>query len=121
NDILTLKNGDAALTEYKIEKGLVYLSSVPSEANFSNHALFVPTFYNIGLLSQPNYPVFYTIGENASVDLDRIENESVFHIKGTDFDIIPKTRSTNFYTTVFLSQGIEHSGNYVLVSQNTNI
>jgi len=121
NNILTLKNGEPTLTEYKIEKGKVYLSSISNQTNFSKHALFVPTFYNIGLLSQPSYPISYTIGENSSLDLDRVENESVFHIKGANFDIIPKTQSTNFYTTVFLSNGINQSGNYSLSSKNLEI
>ena len=116
--ILSFKNGDAALTEYKVEKGRVYLSTFSSQTNFSKHAIFVPTFYNIGLLSQPNYPSFYTIGNNETLEVDRVENERVFHVTGTDFDVIPKTQSTNFYTTIFLPQDIRQSGNYLLLGQN---
>ena len=124
NTILTLKNGNDLLNEYKVDKGTVYLSAIGVNeefSNFTNHALFVPTFYNIGLLSQPNHPLFYTIGDNASLILDKIDNESVYHIKAENFDIIPKSQSTNYHTTIFIGQNIVNSGNYNLSSKNNEL
>lgn len=124
NNVLILKNDEIALAEYQVENGKVYLSTFSIDkdwSNFSSHALFVPTYYNIGLLSQPQYPLFYVIGENASLQLDRVENESVFHIKGSNFDVIPKTQTNNYFTTVFVSQNILSSGNYLLTSKDHNI
>jgi hypothetical protein len=124
NTILTLKNGNDLLNEYKVDKGTVYLSTIGVNeefSNFTNHALFVPTFYNIGLLSQPNHPLFYTIGDNASLMLDKIDNESVYHLKNENFDIIPKSQSTNYHTTIFIGQNIVNSGNYTLSSKNNEL
>lgn len=124
NTLLTLKNGNNLLIEYKVDKGTIYLSSVSTSSEFSNfttHALFVPTLYNIGLLSQPNHPLFYTIGDNASLVLDKIDNESIYHIKAENFDIIPKSQSTNYHTTIFIGQNIINAGNYMLASKNSEL
>jgi hypothetical protein len=120
NNVLTLKNGHPFLTEYKVGKGTVYLSTVSLDkeaSNFANHALFVPTLYNIALLSQNSYPLFHIIGTNASIDLNRTENEHIYHIKNKTIDVIPKTRNTNSNTTVFVDAGIEKADNYTLENE----
>lgn len=124
NEILSLKNNETLLTEYQTNKGKVYLYTVSLDnrwTNFSKHALFVPTFFNMGLLSQPNYPLFFTIGKNESIQLDRSENESVFHITANNFDIIPKVQNSNYFTEVLISQNIINSGNYLLASEKNKI
>ena len=55
-------------------------------SNFTNHAIYVPTLYNIALLSQKQHPLFHVIGSNSSLELNRIENESVYHIKNEQID-----------------------------------
>jgi len=117
NDILTLKDGNPFLREYKVGKGSIYISTVSLDkesSNFSNHALFVPTLYNIALLSQSNYPLFHIIGSNSVVDLNQTENDNIFHIKNKTIDIIPRVRNTNNNTTVFVNSGIEEAENYIL-------
>lgn len=124
NNLLTLKDGSPFLTEYKVGKGTIYLSMVSLDkesSNFSNHAIFVPTLYNIALLSQKNYPLFHVIGDNSTIDLNRSENDNVYHIKNKEIDIIPRVRSTNSNTTVFINSGIEKAGNYVLENELTKI
>ncbi len=124
NNLLTLKDGSPFLTEYKVGKGTIYLSMVSlakESSNFSNHALFVPTLYNIALLSQKNYPLFHVIGDNSTIDLNRSENDNVYHIKNKEIDIIPRVRSTNSNTTVFINSEIEKAGNYVLENELTKI
>ncbi len=122
NKLLTLKDGNPFLIEYKIGKGTIYLSTVSltkESSNFTNHALFVPTLYNIALLSQKNYPLFHIIGDNSTIDLNRNENDNVYHIKNKEIDFIPRVRNTNNYTTVFVNSGIEQAGNYVLENEIT--
>lgn len=124
NSLLKLKNGDDFLTEFIINKGKVYLftAGLSSDySNFTNHALFVPTLYNIGLFSQPQFPIFHTIGENSVLELNKNDNESVYHILKEDFDIIPKTNSNNQQTSVFVGQNIIKSGNYLLSNQKQEI
>ena len=124
NNILTLKDGSPFLTEYKVGKGKIYLSTVSLDketSNFTNHALFVPTLYNIALLSQKNYPLFHIIGSNSTLDLNRIEKDNVYHIKNSTIDLIPRVRSTNNSTTVFVNYDIEKADNYILENNTTKI
>ncbi len=124
NSILTLKDGNPFLTEYKVAKGSIYLSTVSLDkesSNFSNHALFVPTLYNIALLSQKNYPLFHTIGSNSTIDLNRGEKDNVYHIKNNTIDIIPRVRNANNSTTVFVNADIETADNYLLENDKTQI
>ncbi|NQX96692.1 MAG: BatA domain-containing protein [Flavobacteriales bacterium] len=124
NNILTLKDGSPFLTEYKVGKGKIYLSTVSLDketSNFTNHALFVPTLYNIALLSEKNYPLFHIIGSNSTLDLNRIEKDNVYHIKNSTIDLIPRVRSTNNSTTVFVNYDIEKADNYILENNTTKI
>jgi hypothetical protein len=125
NKILTLKNGASFLTEYKVGKGTVYLSSVSlnkEKSNFTNHALFVPTLYNIALLSQTNYPLFHTVGSNSTIDVNRTTiKDNVYHIKNYSVDIIPRVRNTNNNTTIFVNSAIEIADNYILENKDTKI
>lgn len=124
NNILTLKDDTPFLTEYKIGKGKVYLSTVSLDketSNFTNHALFVPTLYNIALLSQKNYPLFHIIGNNSTIDLNKVEKDNTYHIKNNSFDFIPRVRNTNHNTTVFINNNIEIANNYTLENNKTKI
>ena len=124
NNILSLKDGKPFLTEYKVEKGLAYLSAVSlnkENSNFTNHALFVPTLYNIALLSQKNYPLFHIIGNNSTIDLNRVEKDNVYHIKNNNIDIIPRVRNTSSITTIFVNTAIKTAGNYVLKNDKNTI
>lgn len=124
NNILTLKNGQPFLTEYKVGKGTVYLATSPlnkESSSFSSHALFVPTLYNIALLSLKQHPLFHVIGSNSSIELNRIENESVYHIKNEQIDLIPQLRNNANYTTIFVNSNIKDAGNYLLENNQTKL
>ena len=124
NVLLKLKNNDPFLTEYKIKKGTVYLvnGSLDDDAgNFSKHAIFVPTLYNMALLSQLNYPLFYTIGKNDVLTLNTIEKEGSLKIKQTDFELIPRTKNDADNTSIFVTEGITLAGNYLLESNTTKL
>lgn len=124
NNLLSLKDGSPFLSEYKVGKGTVYVSSIGLDQKFSNltnHALFVPTFYNIALLSQKTYPLYHTIGNNSTVDVNQITKDNVYHIVNENFDIIPRVRNKKNSTTVFVNSGIENAGSYVLNNSNTSI
>lgn len=117
SEVLKLKNGNSFLTEYKIGKGSVYLcsSSLKKESsNFSSHAIFVPTMYNIAMLSQSTYPLYHVIGSSSSIDLIRSEKDDIYHLKNKNVDIIPQIRSSKDYTTVFVASSIHDQGNYEL-------
>lgn len=124
NNLLSLKDGSPFLTAYKVGKGTIYLSTSSlnkESSNFSKHALFVPTLYNIALLSQQNLPLFHTIGSNSTIELNRTENDNVYHIKNEQIDLIPQTRNNNNYTTIFVNSGISQAGNYSIENEQTKI
>ncbi|MGE0561203.1 MAG: BatA domain-containing protein [Flavobacteriales bacterium] len=124
NVLLKLKNNDPFLTAYKNKKGTIYLisGSLDDDAgNFSKHAIFVPTLYNMALQSQFNYSLFYTIGENESLTIPRVENEGALKIKQTDFELIPRIKSDAENTVIFTTEGINLAGNYLLESKKLNL
>jgi hypothetical protein len=124
NDLMILKNGSPFLTEYKTGKGAVYLlaSSLNKESNnFTNHALFVPTLYNIALASQKNHALFHIIGSNSTLELIRDEKDKVYHIKNENIDLIPQVRNNSNYTTVFVNSSIAEAGSYWLENNQSKI
>ncbi len=124
NNILTLKNGNPFIVEYKVDKGTIYLNTTSLDkesSNYTQHAIFVPTLYNMSLLSQKNYPLFFTIGNTSSLDVNRIEGEDIYHIKNDKIDLIPQVRNNNNYTTIFVSNNISEAGNYLLENNQSKI
>lgn len=124
SNILTLKNGNPFIIEYKVGRGIVYLSTTSlskESSSFTSHAIFVPTLYNMSLLSQKTYPLFHVIGRNSTIEVNRNEKDDVYHIKNKTIDIIPQTRNNNNYLTVFVSNNIENAGNYSLENNLTKI
>jgi hypothetical protein len=121
NYLLKLQNGDAFLNQYECGKGKLYLCSVPLNLNFSNfakHALFVPTIYKIAINSQSPSPLFYTIGNNETIEYLGVKgNENMFHIKSikNDFDFIPEQKIINSKIELLEHNQIKNAGNYNLV------
>jgi len=116
-EILTLKNEQPFLTSYKTKKGNVYLSTSPLDKTsntFSKHALFVPILYNIALLSQKNYPLFYTVGKNSSINAPTFQEDNIYHITNSSIDIIPQMKNTQNGTEIFINSSIDIAGNYTL-------
>lgn len=119
--LLKLQNGDVFLSKYDIGQGKLYLSSVPLKAEFSNftkHALFVPTLYQIAIYSQNVQPLFYTIGDNSSIESGiSTSDKKMLHIKSlnTNFDFIPEHKILNSKTEINVQDMIKEAGNYNLV------
>lgn len=118
--LLKLQNGDAFLSKYEVEKGKLYLSAAPLQTNFSNftkHALFVPTLYQIAIFSQNTQPLSYTIGDNSIVESGAVmTDKKMLHIKSlnTNFDFIPEYKIINSKTEINVHNQITASGNYNL-------
>jgi len=122
--ILSLKNGTDFLSAFQVGKGNVYLSTVSldkTSSSFINHALFVPIMYNIALLSQKSYPLFYTIGQDYALEVPSLQKDNTYHILGDNFDVIPQLKNNNQGTTVFVNAGVELAGNYKLTNNENTI
>ncbi len=62
---------------YNSGKGKVYVSAVALNDDFSNlqrHALFVPVMFRIALLSGHDQPLFYTLGEDESIEVPPVQS-----------------------------------------------
>ena len=116
--LLKLQNGDVFLSKYDVGKGKLYISAVALTSDFSNfpkHAIFVPTLYKIGMYSQTTRPLFYTIGNDETIQCDNIlTGESVFHIKNptNKFDIIPEHKVIDETTLISVHNQITQADNY---------
>ena len=127
--LLFLQNGDNFLSVQSNKKGKVYVlaSSLSTEfSNFPVHPLFVPTMYNIALLSKTTGKLYYTIGENEVIELNpkNTQNEKlVYKIKenDSDFEIIPEYKNQNFQVRLLTHDQIKKAANYNLKKGIENI
>lgn len=125
--LLQLQNGDPFLTQYQVSKGHLYVSAVPLNPDFSNftkHALFVPTLYMIGINSQLQQPLFYTIGKDESMETTQlITGENVYHLREetTNFDVIPEHKMTDTKAQINIHGQINEAGNYNLYAGTQKI
>jgi hypothetical protein len=127
--LLKMQNGDAFLTSQLCGVGKVYLMAVPLQTQFSNlpkHALFVPTFYKISLLSHAQQKLYYIIGKDEVIDIPSGEDavsDNVFKVKKTDTDveIIPGQRKTVGRTSLLMHDQIRSDGNYSILQGKTEV
>lgn len=127
-NIMKLLNGDAFIISVKSGKGMLYMSSVPLDADFSNfpkHALFVPTLYNMALLSVPFGNLYYIIGDDVAIEVKNKETagDIIFKIKSKDkdFDFIPEHRNIDLQTYIYPHDQIRQSGNYTLMLGDNDV
>ncbi|MGZ4034360.1 MAG: BatA domain-containing protein, partial [Bacteroidia bacterium] len=116
--LLKLQNGDIFLSKYGVDKGKLYISAVSLSGDFSNfpkHAIFVPTLYKIGMFSQTTRPLFYTIGNDETIESNTVlTGENVFHIKNSTnkFDIVPEHKVIDGTTFISVHNQITEADNY---------
>jgi len=127
-DLMKLQNGQSFLTITKTGKGQVYVSAVPlneKASNFPKNTIFVPTLYKIALLSQPSYPLYYSLSADngISIETDSLRNKEVYKIRKLDsgFEIIPETRSNGTGTLLFPHDQIREAGLYNVMEGSTII
>lgn len=126
--LMTLENGNMLLCVQSAGNGLVYLSAVGLQDSFSNfqkHSVFVPTLYNMAMLSHQYQKLFYTIGEDEVIELrgHTLQGDQTFRISspGKDFSFIPGHRIVDSRTYLYTHDQIRQSGNYLLESGMTSI
>ncbi len=122
-NIIRLEDGDDFLDEFHYNKGNIYLLAVALNNNFSNfqqHALFVPTMYNIGLYSIGNPQLYYTLGDIQPIEAPNINlpQNVFFKIKGDKdtISILPEKRVINDNVFLFLHSQLSLAGNFKLMA-----
>lgn len=124
-DILKLQNGQHFLCVSRIDKGKLYLCSVPLDdtwSNFPKHTLFVPPIYRIALLSEICPPLYNFIGSNDPIEIlnDSIPVKEVYKIRkiDSDFEFIPETHSTGSNLQLLPHDQVKAAGHYAISEGN---
>ncbi len=119
--LLRLQNGELMMASYASGKGKVYLSAVPLEeeaSNFPKHAIFIPTFYKMGLYSIAPSRLYYTIGKEEPIELynTQLTGDQSLKIRSvkSKMEMIPEHRTIDGKTQVFVRNQITEAGNYVI-------
>ncbi len=113
-------------SSYNSGKGKVYVSAVPLNDDFSNlprHALLVPVMLRIALLSGHDHPLFYTLGQDESIEVTPVqssEKQILKLVKGSQA-IIPDVRQQEGSTLLYVSDQLQNTGIYELKKQDSTI
>lgn len=123
--LLSLQNGDVFLGRTRLNNALVYLFPAPlaeTATNFSKHALFVPTFYQICFSALKASPLFYEVGSNEVISLknEAYDKGQPPHIRKTDqsLDMIPELRTVNNSLFLYTRGQVSAPGFYEVSQQD---
>lgn len=124
--LLELENGDIFLNVQPFGEGRVFLFAVPIQTSFSNfprHAIFVPTFYNMAVSSITSPPLYYTIGNDEMIRVNRLQpaGDEVLHIRQKEgsFEFIPEQRKVNAGLEIYPHGQVPEAGFYELMDGET--
>ncbi len=123
-NLLLLQNGNYFFISASSGQGNVFVSAVPANdkfSNFSRHAIFVPTIYNIALQSASFYPLYYIINENENIFVRNYNPASndLFQVTGNQAEIIPERINRDNNIILNLHDQISTHGNYLLSAGET--
>jgi hypothetical protein len=120
-ELMKLNNGSDFILEQKCGKGSLFLCTVPlssSCSNFSSHAIFVPTLYNMALNSQPKEKLYYTIGDNQLIEVNqKTVSEKPLIIRGNNKEIIPGSIKRSYTELLQTYNHISEKGFYSIVNE----
>jgi hypothetical protein len=126
DNLMQLTGGQSFWAGYTSGSGKVYVSAVPLNEEYSNlprHALFVPTLFRIALLSGHDLPLFYTLGEDETLEIPPVqitEKQLLKLVKG-DQSTIPDVRQQEGSTLLYLSDQLRETGIYSLKKQDSTL
>jgi hypothetical protein len=111
---------------YRSGRGKVYISAVALNDDFSNlprHALLVPVMFRIALLSGHDQPLFYTLGEDESIELPPLQTneKQLLKLVNGNQTIIPDVRQQEGSTLLYVSDQLQETGNYELKRQDSTL
>ncbi|MCX6256715.1 MAG: BatA domain-containing protein [Bacteroidia bacterium] len=107
------------------QKGRIYISAVPTDehsSTFAKHPVFVPTVFNIALNSQTSGRLYFTIGNDESIDISNltVNDYNLLHISNLSgkFDFIPEHKASEGSVRLFVHGVIRMADNYLVKSQS---
>ena len=123
--LLRLENRQPFLSSKEFGKGSLYLLTVPLDDAFSNfhrHAIFVPTLFNIGLLSAATAPLYYFIDSDEVITYEgeRPQGDDVYKIRNIDrdYEFIPEVRMVNNQANILVYDQVAEAGQYEMHYNN---
>ena len=128
--LLAAENNDIILAKYPSGQGDLYVFTASLDTrsgDFVKHPVFVPTIYNIILNSLPSPELFYHIGRNEVIEIDKktAGDYEVFHITEpkTGFDLIPAQKSNPLKSSIqlIIENNINMAGNYLIKQEKHTI
>jgi hypothetical protein len=122
--LLRLQNGDTYISKYALGKGQLFVCAsglFDVFGNFAKHAIFVPTIFQMAILSQASAQLFYSIGKDETVQTNgTVGGDNVFKVKSidNDFEIIPEHKVKENGTEIYLRNQLKSAGCYDVFVQN---
>ncbi|MBS1653035.1 MAG: BatA domain-containing protein [Bacteroidetes bacterium] len=126
-NLLQLQNGSPFLLKNIQGNSNAYLITQPineSCGNFIKHALFVPTFYRMSLMSVKSNLLYYLTGTNAPIQIENskiAEKPPVLKQKKGNVELIPEIKNIGNQSLLFLHNQIIESGFYSLTMDSALI
>jgi hypothetical protein len=119
--LIRMLNGHDLLSFTNTSLGQVFQFAVPLDPGFSNfprQAIFVPTIYNIALMSRPPATLYYTAGRNEAIRINHAvpPGDKVFRIRSLqgNFEFIPEHHRMGPVTNIFVNSQVTKADNYML-------
>ena len=115
--ILSFENNEHFITEYKVNKGKVYMSSVgldKSFSNFTSHSLFVPILYNLALYAGGKQKIANLTSDNFISGFNNLNNQNTYRISKENFEFIPEYSNNRLW----IYDQVKEDGHYFLKQEN---
>jgi hypothetical protein len=125
-NLMALAGGKSFWAESLSGRGKVYISAVALNEDFSNlprHALFLPVIFRIALLSGHDQPLFYTIGQDESIEIAPVQTneKQLLKLVRDSISIIPDVRQQEGSTLLYASDQVQQTGIYELKKADSTI
>jgi hypothetical protein len=124
--LMKLQNNTPFLIMSSAGEGTVYYFICPFDQKFTDfhqHALVVPTFYQMAFISKKQTNIAYTIGNNEAIVFKSFRNagENTYRIKNKEgsVDFIPQIRNDGSRVFVFPHHMISEADNYFVYDSDT--
>lgn len=126
--LMIMQNDEPFLFMSGIGEGKMYVFSCPLHPDFSDfykHALFVPVFYRMALLSNRQTDLYYYIGSMLPMEFshqsESANNPYVITNPDQTIQIIPGLSSEGKNVKLFVHQQIDSAGNYMLMCNGDSL
>ena len=119
--VISLANKQSLLSSFSKEKGLIYQFYIPlntDKNNFTQHALFVPTLFNMAISSVQIDAPYYIINKAKGFNSSYHNLNKVTYLKGNGIDIIPPVKIKNGKPFYLTHNHINQNGIYQLISDS---